>query len=209
MTMGAAAGEPGASRGPRRSARILVVEDSPDHRMLIVRALAQAGHDATTAGSAEQALKKLASDTFDVVLIDQRLPRMSGLDLLATVVELPDAPAAVVVTGTGSQELVVEALRRGAVDYVVKSPDYLAELPAVVARADHQRDLARRYRELQRFALLVHEPTAREDAVDEIVTSAHRLLRARGAALARREDRDGWQLAASSGEVEEPALLLR
>lgn len=209
MTVVAAIGDPGAARGARRSARVLVVEDSPDHRMLIVRALTQAGHEATTAGSAEQALKRLASDPFDVVLIDQRLPRMSGLDLLTTVVQLPDAPAAVVVTGTGSQELVVEALRRGAVDYVVKSPEYLAELPAVVARADHQRDLARRYRELQRFALLVHEPTAREDAVDEIVTSAHRLLRARGAALARRDEHHGWQVAASSGEVEEPGRLLR
>lgn len=208
MTSAVAAGQSGAPRGSRRSARILVVEDSPDHRMLIVRALTQAGHDAITAGSAEQALKLLDSDTFDVVLIDQRLPQMSGLDLLAAVVELPDAPAAVVVTGTGSQELVVESLRRGAVDYVVKSPDYLTELPAVVARADHQRDVARRYRELQRFALLVHEPTAREDAVDEIVTSAHRLLRARGAALVRREEHNGWQIAASSGEVREPRVLL-
>src|SRR5690606_33716862 len=85
----------------------------------------------------------------------------------------------------------------------------LDELPAVVARADHQRDLARRYRELQRFALLVHEPTAREDAVDEIVTAAHRLLRARGAALARRDEGDGWQVAASSGEVDRPDRLLR
>lgn len=191
-----------------RPAHVLVVEDSPDHRMLIVRSLRRAGYEVSTAGSGEQALERLAGGSVDVVLIDQKLPRMSGAELLGQVVQLPDAPAAVVVTGTGSQQLVVDALRLGAVDYVVKSPDYLAELPAVVARAHHQHDLARRYRELQRFALLVHEPTAREDAVTEIVTAARRLLRARGVALARGGDA-GWEIAAKAGEVDEAGLLLR
>ena len=203
-----AANDPGPELLASRPAHVLVVEDSPDHRMLIVRALRGAGYEVSTAGSGEQALERLDQQHADVVLIDQKLPRMSGADLLAAVVELPDAPAPVVVTGTGSQQLVVDALRLGAVDYVVKSPDYLSELPAVVARAHHQHDLARRYRELQRFALLVHEPTAREDAVEEIVTAARRLLRARGVALARGGG-DGWEIAARSGEVDEPGMLLR
>ena len=206
--MGAAT-DPGPELAARRPAHVLVVEDSPDHRMLIVRSLRGAGYEVSTAGSGEQALERLDGNSVDVVLIDQKLPRMSGADLLAAVVEMPDAPAAVVVTGTGSQQLVVEALRLGAIDYVVKSADYLNELPAVVARAHHQHDLARRYRELQRFALLVHEPTAREDAVTEIVTSARRLLRARGVALARGGEDGEWEIAASSGEVDEPGMLLR
>lgn len=203
-----AANDPGPVAVPRRPAHVLVVEDSPDHRMLIVRALRGAGYEVSTAGSGEQALERLGTSAFDVVLIDQKLPRMSGAELLAEVVGMDAGPAPVVVTGTGSQQLVVDALRLGAVDYVVKAPDYLAELPAVVARAHRQHDLARRYRELQRFALLVHEPTAREDAVEEIVTSAHRLLRARGVALARQGDAGRWELAASSGQVEDPAALL-
>ena len=203
-----AVNDPGPELLARRPVHVLVVEDSPDHRMLIVRALRGAGYEVSTAGTGEQALETLHQRPADVVLIDQKLPRMSGADLLAAVVDLPDPPAPVVVTGTGSQQLVVDALRLGAVDYVVKSADYLGELPAVVARAHHQHDLARRYRELQRFALLVHEPTAREDAVTEIVTAARRLLRARGVALARGGD-DGWEIAASSGEVDEPGLLLR
>lgn len=190
-------------------AHVLVVEDSPDHRMLIVRALRGAGHEVTTAGSAEQALERLGDGSVDVALIDQRLPRMSGADLLAALVGRPDAPACVVVTGAGSQELVVEALRLGAVDYVVKSPEYLGDLPAVVARAHRQHDLARRYRELQRFALMVHEPEVREDIVDEIVVGAHRLLRAHGVVLARQRSSGGWVSVASSGEVADPDRLLR
>jgi signal transduction histidine kinase len=199
----------GAGGAPRRSVHVLVVEDSPDHRMLIVRALRGAGYEVSTAGTGEQALERLERTAFDVVLIDQGLPRMSGGELLRHVVDRSDAPAAVMVTAAGSQQLVVDALRLGAVDYVVKSSEYLGELPAVVARAHRQHDLARRYRELQRFALLVHEPTVREDVVDQIVTTAQRLLRGRGVALARGGERGQWDLAASSGHVDEPGSLLR
>lgn len=190
----------------RRPAQVLVVEDSPDHQVLIVRALRAAGYEVTTAGSGEQALEQLGAA--DVVLIDQELPLMSGTDLLRAVMSMPDAPAPVVVTGTGSQTLVVEALRLGAVDYVVKSPDYLGDLPAVVARAHRQHDLARRYRELQRFALLVHEPTAREDAVAEIVSSAHRLLGAVGVGLARRAETGTWAVTATAGHLDDVDRLL-
>lgn len=194
----------------RRPVHVLVVEDSPDHRMLIARALRGAGYEVTTAGSGEQALDRLrtADADADVVLIDQKLPRMSGTDLLRAVMDIPGGPAPVVVTGTGSQTLVVEALRLGAVDYVVKTPDYLTELPTVVARAHQQHDLARRYRELQRFALLVHEPTARQDAVTEIVAAAHRLLGATGVALARRGDDGAWAVAATAGELDDVDHLL-
>lgn len=194
----------------RRQVHVLVVEDSPDHRMLIVRSLRGAGYQVSTAGSGEQALDRLAAADADpdVVLIDQKLPHMSGTDLLRAVMGMPDGPAPVVVTGTGSQTLVVEALRLGAVDYVVKSPEYLAELPAVVARAHRQHDLARRYRQLQRFALLVHEPTAREDAVNEIVSGAHRLLGAVGVALARREQAGAWDVTATAGHLGDLGDLL-
>ncbi len=194
----------------RRPAHVLVVEDSPDHRMLIVRALQSAGYGVSTAGSGEQALDRLGGPDadVDVVLIDQKLPRMSGTQLLRAVMDMPHGPAPVVVTGMGSQTLVVEALRLGAVDYVVKSPDYLAELPAVVARAHRQHDLARRYRELQRFALLVHEPTVREDTVAEIVSAAHRLLGAAGVGLSRRHDAGGWELTAQEGDLGDVAGLL-
>lgn len=183
----------------RDQVRVLVVEDSPDHRMLIERSLRGAGYLVTGASTGEQALDMLLD--VEVVLIDQRLPQMSGTDLLREIVALPTGPAPVIVTGTESRELVVEALRLGAVDYVVKSADYLGELPAVVERAHRQHDLARRYRELQRFALLVHEPTARDDAVSEIVAGARRLLSVDGASLLRREASGSWEVTARDGEV--------
>ena len=195
--------QPAPSRRPAiETIRVLVVEDSPDHRMLIARALRGSGYDVVAVATGEDALAHLTE--VDVVLLDQRLPRMSGTELLGEVVALPDAPAPVVVTGTDSQDLVVEALRLGAVDYVVKTSSYLAELPAVVARAHRQHDLARRYRELQRFALLVHAPTDRADAVHEIVTGGRRLLGADGVALLQRQEDDadqGWQVAARDGRV--------
>ena len=203
----AASHDPPRRVGASARSHVLVVEDSPDHRMLITRALRGAGHEVTTAGSGEQALERLDGAHVDVALVDQRLPAMSGIDLLDRLASLPDPPACVIVTGAESQELVVEAMRRGAVDYVVKSSEYLSELPAVVARAHRQHDLARRSRELQRFALLVHEPAAHEDTVAEVVRSAHRLLRARSVALLRREGERGWRVTASEGPVPDAASL--
>jgi signal transduction histidine kinase len=180
-------------------ARVLVVEDSPDHRLLMERALSRAGYTVVSAETGEEAMSRLLD--VDVVLVDQRLPRMSGMDLLEEIARIEHGPAAVVVTGAGSQELVVGAMRRGAVDYVVKDSDYLGELPAVVERAYRQHDLSRRNRELQRFALLVLEPTARADTLHEIVTSARRLLRATGVCLALRPEKR-WDVAATAGEIE-------
>lgn len=182
----------------RDAVRVLVVEDSPDHRLLIERALHGAGCAVTSVATGEQARDLL--DDAHVVLVDQRLPQMSGTDLLREIVAMRTGPAAVVVTGTQSHELVVEALRLGAVDYVVKASGYLDQLPAVVERAHRQHDLARRYRELQRFALLVHRPTVRADAVDEVVRGARTLLDADGVALLQR-DPDRVEVVASDGNA--------
>lgn len=173
---------PAAPADATRSTRvsILVVDDNDDHRLLIVRRLRDAGHTVTMASSGAEALAAL--EDVDLVLLDYRLPGLSGLDTLRAIREL-DGPSVVMVTGMGSESIAVEAMRAGAIDYVVKDAGYLGQLPQLVARAWRTHDLARRARELQRLALLVTSATKREAVFAEIVAGSRRLLRADACAL--------------------------
>ena len=153
----------------------LVVDDDPDHRHLMERRLREAGVQVRTVDRGERALEEL--DGVDLVLLDYNLPGLSGVETLQKI-RAADGPSVVMVTGMGSQEVVIEAMRAGAVDYVVKDDGYLAALPSVVERAWRQHDLEQRSRELQRLALVVSSASERDTVLAEIVSGAHRLLRA-------------------------------
>jgi signal transduction histidine kinase len=165
--------------GTPAGVRVLVVDDDPDHRFLAQRRLERAGFDVRMASNAEEALVDVAS--VDLVVLDHRLPGTSGLDLLPVIAE--QGPSVVMVTGMGSEGLAVEAMRRGAVDYIVKDESYLDILSDVVWRAWMHHDLVRRAGELERIGLLVTSASARPEVFAEVVEGARRLLRADGCAL--------------------------
>ncbi|MBW3667759.1 MAG: response regulator [Actinobacteria bacterium] len=159
---------------------ILVVDDDADHRSLVARALEPLGHTVRFAASGAEALAVL--DGVDLVVLDYRLPDTSGMDLL-TAIKARNGPSVVMVTAMGSESVAVDAMRLGAVDYLVKGGDYVVRLPQVVERACRQHDLARRASELQRVALVVHSARDRAEVYREIVQGARTLLRAGSAAL--------------------------
>jgi two-component system chemotaxis family response regulator WspR len=119
---------------PPRSARVLVVDDDPDQRMLICDSLRLLHHGAPlevhTAATGAQALS-MDLGKFDVILQDYNLPDMSGLDLLKQVLRRADVPV-ILVTGENDAALAAEAISLGAQDYVVKLGDYLLTLPVVI-----------------------------------------------------------------------------
>ena len=160
----------------RRPMSVLVVDDDGDHRELIGRRLGLSGARVQAAATAEQALERLAG--IDLVLLDYRLGARDGLEVLRTIRALPDPPAVVMVTGMGSEEVVIECIRAGASDYVIKDRNYLATIPTVVERAWRTHDLERRAGELQRLALMVSSAPDREAAMREIVDGVLRLLAA-------------------------------
>jgi signal transduction histidine kinase/FixJ family two-component response regulator len=171
----------GPEAGIRTRIRVLVVDDSVDHRTLIADKLEAVGMQVETAGSATDALEHLGEA--DLVLLDYRLPGNSGLDLLQRIRQRRRAPSVIMVTGAGSTQVAVAAMRAGAINYVAKDRGYLETLPEVVERAWHHHDLAERAAELQRLALLVTSATDRDTLFREIVEGATRLLRARSCAL--------------------------
>jgi signal transduction histidine kinase/FixJ family two-component response regulator len=161
--------------------RVLVVDDSIDHQMFMRRCLTHAGMQVAGASTAAEAMASL--DGVDLVLLDYRLPGTSGIELLAQMHQRPAPPSVIMVTGIGSIDVAVAAMRGGAVDFVPKDHGYLDTLPDVMRRAWRNHDLARRAAEMQRLALLVSSATDRDELFDEIVSGAKRLLRATSVVL--------------------------
>ncbi|TVP56286.1 MAG: response regulator [Gemmatimonadales bacterium] len=161
--------EPG-SPPPPTVKEILYVDDSSFDRALVRDAL-EIESDAyrlTEAATDEELASILSESTnFDLVLSDFNILGMTGLDVLKRVREvMPDVPI-IIVTGTGSEEIAVDALKAGADDYVIKQPSHIRRLPQTIEaviearRAKVERDRARALLEESefRFRLLAEHST--------------------------------------------------
>jgi len=114
--------------------RILYVEDNPLDRELVRDALEKehGGFEITEASSQHEFEKCLSSNDYDVILSDFNILGFEGLQVIDKVkAEDPDLPV-IVVTGTGSEEVAVNAMKRGAADYVIKTPGHIRRLPQIV-----------------------------------------------------------------------------
>ena len=118
------------------SSKLLVVDDDANNRDMLSRRLARQGYSVELAEDGQEALGKIESAQYDLVLLDQMMPGMSGLDLLRLLratysqSELP----VIMFTAVDQSQVVVDALAQGANDYVVKPVD----MPVVVARIQAQ-----------------------------------------------------------------------
>ncbi|MBA3875459.1 MAG: hypothetical protein C0498_00750 [Anaerolinea sp.] len=117
--------------------RIVIVDDSPDDRALEARLLRQAipGIEVIEVSEAAAWMAVLAAGSFDLVVTDYHLSWSNGLAVLTDVrSRWPERPV-VIVTGTGTEEVAVDAMKAGAEDYVLKSRQRIGRLPAVVSGA--------------------------------------------------------------------------
>jgi DNA-binding NtrC family response regulator len=102
------------------SETVLVVDDDSAFRQLVVDILQPEGYRLLTAGSAEEALRLVAAEPVDLVLSDQRMPGLDGLQLTRRLRAASDPPEVVVMTAYGTIPRAVEAVRAGAADYLTK-----------------------------------------------------------------------------------------
>lgn len=114
-------------------ARVLVVDDELSLRELLTIFLRKEGHEVEVAHNGLQALETLQQRAFDLVLTDVRMPRMGGLDLLAELRERGIDVQVIVMTAYSTTETALEAMRRGAYDYIIK-PFQLDEVRLVLSK---------------------------------------------------------------------------
>ncbi|MCK6529095.1 sigma-54 dependent transcriptional regulator [Myxococcota bacterium] len=117
-----------------RPASILVVDDDLSLRQFLEIMLARDGHRVTAAGSGEEALSCLTRDSFDLMITDLNMDGIGGMELLQRTKEHDPAIDVVMITAFATTESAIEAMKRGAFDYVVK-PFKIDELRITVDKA--------------------------------------------------------------------------
>lgn len=196
-------------------AHILVVDDETSVRFFLAEELRLHGYQVTTLSSGEEALVWLRQHQADMIVLDLKMVGMDGLQVMAEVQSLPLPPVTIMLTGHGSLDAAVAAMRRGGYDFLQKpcSPE---ELLAAV-----ERGLARRRKEWQREEMLqLIEETARKlraipapdiGQVGEDDAPSPRFLEGRGLLLNRERrvvTRRGETLALSPTEFRLLACLM-
>lgn len=117
--------------------KVLIVEDEPNVRLVFCTALESPGYDLITAEDGETGLKALTASGPDLVLLDLRLPGISGMEFLRRVRNEGNNVPVVIITAYGTVPDAVEAMKLGALDFLAKplSPDLLrAKVTEVLAR---------------------------------------------------------------------------
>jgi two-component system response regulator AtoC len=128
--------------------RVLVVDDEENIRLVLRTLLKKHGYDVEVADSGEAALALVESFDPDVILTDVRMPRMGGLDLLATLKAKQHPATVIVMSAYGNVDLAIEAMKAGAYDYVSKpfKPD---EIVIALRKAEERETLRRENRALK------------------------------------------------------------
>jgi len=195
--------------------RILLIDDDPGVRDSMERTLRAAGYGVQSAASGEEGFDLARGGAFDVILSDMRMAGISGLDILRQLRDLRVDSAFIIMTGFGTVETAVEAMKLGAVDFVQK-PFFRDELLMRVRSATERRQLARQVDLLQRqvdppgsLAALVGKSAAMQRVKDLIARAAA----AGGTVLITGETGTGKELVAraihtASARVSKPFVAL-
>ena len=120
----------------------LVVDDEPPQLELIGGFLKKQGFEVALAESGERALQRFRQESFDLVLTDQRMPNLSGLDLVKAVRAVNPETAVIIMTAYGSIETAVDAIKAGATDYLTKPLNLDDLLHRIEKVREHQRLLS-------------------------------------------------------------------
>ncbi len=118
---------------------LLIVDDDHAHRTMLRTLLSEWGYGITEADDGDRAIQLVRERPFDLILMDVRMVRVSGLEALETIKEINPAIPVIIMTAYSSVETAVEALKKGAYDYLTKPLDF-DEVKIVMERAmDHRR----------------------------------------------------------------------
>lgn len=133
--------------------RVLVVDDETSVRTLLSEVLQGQGYEVVSASSGEEAVELAKKSPFEIVITDMRMPGISGVEVIQHVKNLNNDCCIIVITAYASVESAVEAIRRGAYDYITK-PFNIATMRIIVDRAAERQRLLKDARQKDKFEQL-------------------------------------------------------
>jgi two-component system, sensor histidine kinase and response regulator len=165
-----------------RTARILIVDDETGMREGCRRALAPSGYTVDTAASTSSAMDLIQDDGYDLYLLDVMLPDGSGLDLIEPILDRDPNAICIIITGFGSIEMAVEAVRSGAYNFLPK-PFTSEQLLVAVAQGLERRRLKAVEQEAEELARAKEEYERLDEIKSRLMLKVAHELRAPVAAV--------------------------
>ena len=161
---------------------ILIIDDEKAIRKTLSEILSYEGYKIDEAGDGEEGLKRFSEKTYDVVLCDIKMPKVDGMEFLAKATAAnPDVPV-IMISGHGTIETAVEAVKKGAYDYIAKPPD-LNRLLITIRNAMDKTNLVSEAKTLRRKVGKVDEMIGEsaailkiKDTIDKVAPTDARVL---------------------------------
>ncbi len=191
---------------PTRDTRILVIDDEATQGRLLAETLQREGFTAQPFTDPNQALAQLKREHFDILITDQRMPGMSGIDCIQAARGIDPDITAIIVTAYATIETAVKAMKLGAFDFLTKPID-VEHLLVLLAKAEEQRQLIRENRllreqlqERQAFPGMIGQ----SPAMQEVFSIVHRVAPTTATVLIRGESGTGKELIAKALHYHSP-----
>ncbi len=183
-------------------AKLLVVDDEKNLRLVVQKELARQGHEVDIASDGEEAWEALESKDFDILLCDINMPHLDGIGLLRRVRERSQTPPEVIMlTGQATVESAIEAMKLGAYDYLTK-PYRLNELAALVTQANEKQrlkiDNQRLRAQIERSSKQIPDIVAESPQMKEVLRLVRRVAPADTSVLITGESGTGKELIAQA-----------
>lgn len=129
--------------------KILIAEDDEGMRMFVASALKKRGYSVSEAETGEDALEKIRKEPFDLIIMDVRLPGISGIEALDKIKEIDPRAIVLIMTAYGNREMALAAIKKGAYDYFSK-PFEIEEMEVIINRSLEKRRLEEQVSQLRR-----------------------------------------------------------
>jgi two-component system nitrogen regulation response regulator NtrX len=176
-------------------ANILVIDDEKSIRNVLKDILGNEGYKVDEAADGEEGLKKFSETTYDVVLCDIKMPKLDGLEFLSKATEINAEVPIIVISGHGNIETAVDAVKKGAFDYISKPPD-LNRLLITIRNATDKNVLVKETKTLRRKVSKVQEIIGNSEPIQKINDTIDKVAATDARVLITGENGSGKELVA-------------
>lgn len=185
--------------GEQIMTRILIADDEASIRTILAKAMENKGHHVMRAQNGQEALHALKTKDIDLAFVDIRMPELTGLEILARTAEFPGQPLIFIITAEDTMENAINAMKKGAYDYITKPFD-LEEVSILVDRALETRKLKQEVQELKREDTNKKSPAliGKSKLIQEVFKTIGRVANQDVTVLIQGESGTGKELAAKA-----------
>ena len=176
-------------------AEILIIDDEKSIRNVLKDILGNEGFVVSEAADGEEGLEKFTNQNFDLILCDIKMPKLDGIEFLSAAMLLKPETPIIMISGHGNIETAVDAVKKGAYDYIAKPPD-LNRLLITIRNALDKNSLVKETKRLKKTVSKVQEIIGTSEAIQKIKDTIEKVAPTDARVLITGENGTGKELVA-------------